>query len=288
MTAGTPANTRRGLVYVSLAVFFFSTSAILVRWAGALSSYEITFWRLMIAACALALVMAVRRERWAVPREQWRRFLGFGLVAALHFLFYAAAVSFTTIAHALSIVYTAPIFVALFSAIFLHESLPRRKWAGILLAVVGIAILAGFQPQLTRRMLVGDLLALGSAITYGLYSVIGRAQRHHTSLLTYAVTVYGAAALWTAIPAALAFTPAGYSARSVLSLLALGLLPLALGHTLYNAALRHTNATYANVIATQEVAGAVLLGVLLLSEIPAPNEIAGTLVTLAGVLIVLV
>ncbi len=278
---------RRGLLYVGVAVFFFSTSAVFVRWAGALSSYEITFWRLAIAASALALVMALRRQRWAVPRQQWGRFLGFGLVAALHFLFYVTALSYTTIAHALSIVYTAPVFAALFSAIFLHESLPRRKWLGILLAVAGVAILAGFQPELTQQMLIGDLLALGSAITYGLYSVIGRAQRHQTSLLTYAVTVYAVAALWTAAPAVLAFTPGGYTPISVLSLLGLGLLPLALGHTLYNAALRHTSATYANIIAMLEVAGAILLGVLLLGEIPAANEIAGALVTLAGVLIVI-
>lgn len=280
-------SSQRGLLYVSIAVFFFSTSAIFIRWAGALSSYEITFWRLAIAAAALALAMILRRQPWAVPRRQWAGFVVFGLVAALHFIFYATAVRFTTIAHALSIVYTAPIFVAIFSVIFLHESLSRRQWLGVFVAVLGVAVLAGFQPEMTPQMLAGDILALGSAITYGLYSVIGRAQRDQTGLLSYAVTVYAVAALWALIPAAATFTPDGYTPASVLSLLGLGLLPLALGHTLYNAALRHTNATYANIIAMLEVAGAILLGVLLLGEIPVANEIAGTLITLAGVLIVL-
>jgi drug/metabolite transporter (DMT)-like permease len=282
-----PPTSRLGLLYVGVAVFFFSTSAIFIRWAGALASYEITFWRLAIAAAALGLAAILRRQCWDIPRRQWGRFIAFGLVAALHFLFYAAAVRFTTIAHALAIVYTAPIFVAILSALFLHETLSRRRWLGIVVAVVGVAILAGFQPQATPSMLLGDLLALGSALTYGLYSVIGRAQRHQSSLLTYAFTVYGVAALWSLAPAALSFTPHGYTTASVLSLLALGLLPLALGHTLYNAALRHTNATYANIIAMLEVAGAILLGVLFLGEIPAANEMAGTLVTLIGVLLVL-
>lgn len=282
-----PSASRRGLLYVGVAVFFFSTSAIFIRWAGALSSYEISFWRLAIAAAALGLAMILRRERWDVSRRQWGRFAGFGLVAALHFVLYAAAIGFTTIAHALSIVYTAPIFVAIFSAGFLHEPLARRQWLGVFVAVVGVAILAGFQPEMTGEMLIGDLLALGSAITYGLYSVIGRAQRHQTSLLTYAFSVYAVAALWTATPAALAFTPGGYTSASILSLLALGLLPLALGHTLYNAALRHINATHANIIAMLEVAGAILLGAVLLSEIPTANEIAGAVITLVGVLIVL-
>ena len=56
------------------------------------------------------------------------------------------------------------------------------------------------------RMLLGDLLALGSAITFGLYSVAGRSQRERYGLFTYTGTVYGLAALW-ALPAASAGQP---------------------------------------------------------------------------------
>ncbi len=280
-------SSRRGLLYVAVAVFFFSTSPIFVRWAHTLSSYEITFWRLFIAAVGVGSIMVFRREGWAIPRAEQGRFLLFGLVTALHFLFYIASLNFTTIAHSLAIVYTAPIFVNLFSSFFLGESIARRKWLGIALAVVGVAILAGFQPRFDRRMLIGDALALGSAITFGLYSVAGRSQRHHYSLFTYTATLYGAAALWAAVPAWLHFTPDGYTLRAVLSLIGLGLIPLGLGHTLYNAALRRTHATYVNVIATQEVTGGILLGIVLLGEVPGLNEVIGAAVTLLGVLIVI-
>ncbi|MCX7853797.1 MAG: EamA family transporter, partial [Caldilineales bacterium] len=70
-------------------------------------------------------------------------------------------------------------------------------------------------------------------------------------------------------------------------LIGLGLIPLGLGHTLYNAALRRTHATYVNVIATQEVTGGILLGILLLGEIPGLNEVIGAAVTLLGVLLVI-
>ena len=71
------------------------------------------------------------------------------------------------------------------------------------------------------------------------------------------------------------------------SVLALGLLPLGLGHTLYNAALRRTPATQVNLIATQEVTGGVLLGVLLLGEIPSLSSVIGALITLLGIALVL-
>ncbi len=276
-----------GLLFVAIAAFLFATSPIFIRWADSVSSYEITFWRLLTAALTVAAMMLYRGQKWTVPRGEWAKFLLFGLITALHFLFYIASLSFTTIAHALALVYTAPIFVTLFSAFFLKESIPRRKWLGILITVLGIAILAGFQPNFTRRMLFGDVLALGSAIMFGFYSVAGRSQRHHYSLFTYAMTTYGMGALWALPAALLTFTPDGYSPKAIFSILAMGIFPLGLGHTLYNAALRRVHASYVNSIATQEVTGGILLGALLLHEIPGINEIIGAVVALTGIFIVI-
>jgi len=130
-----------GLLYVVIAVFFFSTSPIFIRWADSVSSYELTFWRLTTAALTVGVMMLIKREHWHMPRRDLRKFALFGLITALHFLFYIASLYFTTIAHSLAIVYTAPIFVTIFSAIFLKEHIPKRKWGGILITVIGIAIL---------------------------------------------------------------------------------------------------------------------------------------------------
>ena len=66
-------------------------------------------------------------------------------------------------------------------------------------------------------MLFGDLLALGSAITFGLYSVAGRSQRRLYGLFTYAGTVYGLAALWALPAAILSLTPAAYRPAPLLA-----------------------------------------------------------------------
>jgi len=88
-------------------------------------------------------------------------------------------------------------------------------------------------------------------------------------------------------PRPLTFTPGGYTPKTILSILGMGVLPLGFGHTLYNAALRRVHASYANVIATQEVTGGVLLGALLLHEIPGVNEIAGVVIALLGIFLVI-
>ena len=284
-----------GLLYVCVAVAFFSTSAVFVRWSAPFSSIEIVFWRLAIAATLVGLLGLITRTPLRIKRQELPRFLFYGLITALHFIFYTAALSFTTIAHGLALVYTSPIFVTVFSALFLQESLPRRKYLGIGVVVVGVAIMAGFQPHYTscnlsgtgQCMALGDGLAVLSAICLAIYSVAGRSERDRHPLFRYTLNVYGLAALWL-LPATLflAFRHS-YPLTAVAAVGALGIFPLGLGHTLYNAAIRKVHATYASLIATQEVTGGIILGIFLVGEIPSPLTILGVLITLIGILGVL-
>lgn len=278
---------RRGLWLAVAAVATFSTSPVLMLLADPLSPYEKTFWRMLAGALSVLLLAGVQGRLPCYDRRDPLRFLLFGLVTGIHFLSYIASLNFTSIAHALTVVYTSPVFVTLFSAWILKEPIAPRKYLGIVIVLVGIAVLVGFQPALDHRMLIGDGLALISAITFGLYSVIGRSQRTRYPLLTYAFATYGMAGL-AMLPAALAtWTPAGYGLRQVGALIAAGALPLGLGHTLYNAAIRRTHATYVNLIATQEVTGGVLLGMLILGQMPTINSLVGAAVTLVGIAVVL-
>ncbi len=285
-----------GLLYVCVAVFFFSTSPIFVRWSSPFNSVEVAFWRLAIATALVAIMGLLTHQRLLLKRRELPRFLFYGLVTALHFIFYIGSLSFTTITHSLALAYTSPIFVTLFSAFILHEPLPARKYIGIAVAVIGIAILAGFEPHYTacslsgtgHCMALGDAMALLSGLCFAIYSVAGRGERDRHPLFRYTTNVYGLAALWL-LPVTLyfAFTHA-YPLGAVGAVVALGVFPLGLGHTLYNAAIRKVHATYANLIATQEVTGGIILGIFLLGEIPSVTAIVGVGVTLVGIAGVLV
>jgi drug/metabolite transporter (DMT)-like permease len=284
---------QHGLLYVCLAVLFLGTSPVFIRWSQPFSSIEIAFWRLAIATVLVAILGMLTRQRLWLQRSELPRFLLYGLTTALHFFFYVASLSFTTIAHSLSITYTSPVFVTLFSALFLHEALPKRKYLGIGIAIIGIAILAGFEPHYTscslhgQCMLLGDGLALLSALCFGIYSIAGRGERERHPLFRYTTNVYGLAALWL-LPVMLFFAfQHSYPLAAIGSVIALGVFPLGVGHTLYNAAVRKVHATYVNLIATQEVTVGVLLGIFLLHDIPAPTTIVGMVVTLGGIMGVL-
>jgi drug/metabolite transporter (DMT)-like permease len=277
---------RRGYVQALLAVALFSTSPVLVRWAGGISAVEITFWRLFVAAGTVAVFGALTGQAVRWRRLPHRRFAVYGFVIALHFFLYIASLFFTSVAHSLALVYTAPLFIAVLSWISLGETLTARQWIGVAVGVIGVAVLTGFEPTLSRRMALGDAMAIGSAIAFAVYSVVGRAQRTQYQLFDYTAGIYAWGAVWL-LPLALWQMPSGhYDALAAASVVALGIGPLGTGHTLYNAALRRIPATYVNLIATLEVAGGVALSALILGELPSAASLAGAAIVVAGILLV--
>ncbi len=241
--------------------------------------------RLGVAGVMVLLIAVCTRDRFP-SRRQLPGYSLLGLALGLHFVFYVAALRFTTLAHTLTIVYASVIVIALLSHFVLAESLARHQWSGVGLACLGLALLTGFEPVLDRRMLIGDLLAFGSAVTFGFYTLGGRHQRQNVGLFAYAGTIFLLAALLVLPMAVFRFSPEGYTGQAILSAVASGILPMGVGHTLYNAALRLTSATTVNLLAMQEVVLAVIAGMVLFGEIPAPLTLTGMGLALAGMLLV--
>ena len=90
----------------------------------------------------------------------------------------------------------------------------------------------------------------------GVYSVAGRGLRHRYPLLMYTAALYGGAAIWLLPLAAWSFDASRYTLTNVAALLALGLVPIGLGHTLYNAALRRVPAATVRLMCCSVVASA--------------------------------
>jgi drug/metabolite transporter (DMT)-like permease len=277
---------RLGVIQAVAAAGFFSTGAILVRWAQDLSPVEVTSLRMLLGGLFVAAAAWCSGEQVRLAVADLRRLIPIGLIAALHFLAFTGSLFFTSVAHCLTLTYTAPLFIAALSRMILGERLPRRAFMGITVGLIGVALLAGLEPRLTRRMLIGDLLAVGAAVAFAFYSLFGRRERARVPLLPYASWVYLTAGLATA-PFAIGLLARPVRGSALAAVVALALFPLALGHTLYNAALRRLHSSIPNLIATQEVTGGILLAWLFLRETPPWNVLVGAGITLLGVGLVL-
>ena len=280
------ATKQGGYLFAGLAAFLFGASPIFTRWATeTLTFSEIAFGRLLVGGLFVLVAAVWRRE--PLPFGKSPVLYGFlGLTICIHFLTYVAAIRLTTLAHALTLVYASVIFIALISRLVLKEALSRKQWLGVGIALTGLALLTGFEPNMSKSMLLGDLLALGSALTFAIYSVAGRHQRERSGLFAYAGTVYLLGSACTLPLAAFSFSPQGYTLKAILSVVGAGLIPMGIGHTLYNAALRRLNATVVNLLSMQEVAIALVAGALLFAERPSGNTLAGVVLTILGIILV--
>jgi drug/metabolite transporter (DMT)-like permease len=212
-----------------------------------------------------------------------------GVALAVHFALFIGSLSYTTVASSVTLATMSPIFVGLGATWFLREPPSRRTWIGMAVTVVG-AVTIGVGDasglELGARALLGDAMALASAVAVTAYLLIGRAVRPQVPIAVYGTVVYGVAASMLVV-AALASGAAltGYEGATWLALLGLVVGPQLLGHTVFNTLLSRVTATVIAIVVLAEPVGATILALVLLDESPAPLFWVGAPLILAGVAI---
>ena len=281
---------RRHIVLLAVSVTAVSTSAVLIRAADDLGvpALAIAFYRCALASVVLLPLLWVghRDELRALsPPSRWL-LLGSGLALGCHFAAWVSSLSYTSIAASSVLVQTMPIWVALAGPL-IGEHTSRRGWAGIMIALLGTAVIAGASSggSLTNPVL-GDALAIAGAIFAAIYVLIGRKVRQELSLVGYAGSVYAIAAAALGLAMLASGTPfVGFPAEAWLLFAAMTAGPQFLGHTVFNHLLGEMKASVVSVALLAEPVGATLLGVLVYQERPGAQVVAGAIVVLVGVAI---
>ncbi len=270
-------------------VFAASTAAIVIRFAQREApSLSIAAWRLTLAALLLMpFVLTRHRDELArLTRPELLRAGGAGFFLALHFAAWISSLEFTSVAASAVLVATTPLFVGLSSPLFLQERVAPLMLVGILVAIVGSAVIGLDAIGGGSAPLWGDLLSLVGAACAAGYMMIGRTLRRKLPLLTYVSVVYGVAAVVLLTIALLGHQPlGGFSLGTYGWFLYLALGPQLVGHTSYNWALRYLSATYVTVALLSEPISSSLLAWLLLQAPPTLLEVLGGTLILLGIAI---
>ncbi|HEY7678341.1 MAG TPA: DMT family transporter, partial [Candidatus Methylomirabilis sp.] len=99
----------------------FSTAAVVIRLGSDLSPFEITSYRMLLAGLLVGGMARLAHQPVRLGAADLRRLVPIGLITAVHFLAFIAALSYTSIAHALTVTYTAPALTALVAWRLLRE-----------------------------------------------------------------------------------------------------------------------------------------------------------------------
>lgn len=244
-------------------------------------------WRALIGAAVLAGLLAISRPQLLRIRARDVLFFAlYGFVGVtLNFWGYFSAVKFTTLAVAITLLYTYPAFVAILSALFLRERITPAKLVAVAVTLLGSGLVARVhQADWVRVNLRGILFGLLSALSMATYSIFGKRALARYPPWTVVLYAFAAGGLFLAVLSGPRLLPAlHYPAVAWLWILGLALIPSLGGYALYTIGLRDLPASQASIIATWEVVTAAFLDWLVFREHLAPVQYFGAALVCFGI-----
>jgi len=145
-----------------------------------------------LLACIVLVPLLIVREG-GLPRlsmRDWAVVAGLALTGSLLFnVLLLSGLRLTSAAAAGIIASTTPAWMALIAVAFLGERLGLRSWAGVGLAVSGVAMLNLVGAAGGEQSLLGNLYALGAVMAESLFLLLRRALPRHLSPLAVSTLV---------------------------------------------------------------------------------------------------
>ncbi|OLC28992.1 MAG: hypothetical protein AUH31_07820 [Armatimonadetes bacterium 13_1_40CM_64_14] len=282
---------RRGGGLILAAALLWSSLGVAGRFAfrAGVVPLEAAFYRAAISfACLLLLLAATNRRALRIRPRDLGLFAAFGLLGvAAFFVVYMIAINTSTVATAAILLYTAPAFVIVLSALLFGETLTTPKAIAVACAFIGCVLVGrGYDLSSLRLNLPGVLAGLASGLAYALYTIFGKiALRRYTPLttLTYAL---GFGAIFLGTPAlATGVIPQAHPSSAWMALVYLALVTTLLAQGLYLAGLRYIDAGPASLLATVEPVTAAFLGYIVLGERLEELQIAGGVLVVGAVML---
>ncbi len=247
------------------------------------------FYRVFFALPALWLWSAWEQRRPNPPRRpsttgEKRLLLLAGVLFALDMAFWHWSIKLTTVANATLLANFAPIVVTIGAWLILKERITGRFILAMLVAFAGAAMLAGASLNLAPRYLIGDSLALVTALFYGGYQFTVKLLRSSFSpatIMTWAAVSASATLLLAALASGeqmLPNTPAGWT-----SLLALAFISHVAGQGLIAYAFGHLPASFGSLSLLLQPLIAAMIAWAWFAESLSPMQIIGGAVMLTGI-----
>jgi len=281
-----------GVGLVNLATLSWATNMTLGRWLrndiGPLTLAAARF--LIASACFFVLLQRRPPEERRLGRDGW---LLMGMALSGVVVFAPAlylGLRYTTAVNATLINALGPLITGILAALLIRERMSRRQLAGAIFGLIGVAVLLSGSPLGFRLgglgSSLGDLIVLGAAALWGLYSVLGRqVMRQRSALSATAFSAFlGLPLLLVAAAWEIQTFVVDARPEVILAVVYIGLVPTLIGFLAWNTGVRRLGPGGAMVFYNTLPLYGALLGVLFLGEtIGAAHVLGGALIIGGGI-----
>ncbi|RPJ26164.1 MAG: DMT family transporter [Chloroflexi bacterium] len=153
--------------------------------------FSLVSLRLILGVLTLVIVMWIRGFP-KISRKQLFQVLGVGLVGygislSLQFL----GTKLSTAANGSLVTSATPAFVLIFAAILLKERITPLRLIALFLATLGVvAVIDPRSAQLDPDLFLGNILLIGAAVTWALYSVLVRKATQNLDVIPFSLIAF--------------------------------------------------------------------------------------------------
>lgn len=277
MTALSPHT--RGILLAAAGMALISPDGLMLNLVNATDIWTLVFWRSLFMGLAIGafVVLRYRRDTIAQIRGLGRAGLAAGLLLTVANVGFVGAMLNTSVANVLVIVATMPLFCAVFGLVFLREAVRPRTWVTIAVAFAGIAVL--FSGSMGGGRPLGDLIALGIAVSHGAALVLLRAFGNRDNMPVLALAGFLGAAV-----ALVAAEPLATTAHDMVLIAANGLVIVPFALALFLAGIRTVPAAEVAVLSLVETVLGPLWAWAGLGQTPAVHSFIGGAMVLVAVI----
>lgn len=273
-----------GILLISLSAASFGTLAIFGRYAYAdgMDIFTVLFLRFGISASFMTIILLLRKEHFPSGRIL-AQLIGMGALGYVGQSFlYLTAIKYASTGLVALLLYLYPMFVFILSVLLLHEKATSIKIIALILALIGSALTV--DPN--GGQLIGALMAIGAALIYSIYIIVGANVMKHVSAVQSSAIIFASAG---AVFGTLAFTngihfPASNSGW--LAMLGIIIISTIIPVVTFLAGLEIIGPTNAAMLSTLEPIVTVLLAAWLFGEKLMPIVmVGGGLILVATILL---
>jgi drug/metabolite transporter (DMT)-like permease len=255
------------------------------------SAFETLAIRLTVGAVVLTAVMQARARSWCVPRiTRAGALLGVGKLAS--FGLAAIAIQYIDSGTAVVLLGTAPLFTAIFAAIFVAgERMSANRAAGLLFGFVGVAVLAGgtaldASPSVIAAQ-AAQLAGAAALAAGGVYAKRVLTVTRDALAISWMDIVCAAMLAWPVLFAAEGAPSLSLSAETWAALVVLGAVQTGVAWAAYIWLIERAGSVQASLVAYLMPPVGLFLGWAFLGERITPETIAGLALIVCGVLVVM-
>ena len=212
-------------------------------------------------------------------------FVGYGISVGLQFL----GTKLSTAANGSLVTSATPAFVLFFARMLLNERITKRRLLALALATLGvIAVIDPRSAQLDSDLFAGNLILIGAAVTWALYSVLVRKVASDVNVLMFTMLAF-VGGLPVSVPAGaweLSTVGVGEISLGVVGgVLFIGIISTALAMVLWNTAFAYVDASLASLTFFAQPVIGTLLGWLFLHENITPLFLLGGVLIGIGLIV---